>query len=91
MATKTKAIEVKVDERLALEIADKGVKSWHSTSFSNGKRRVYVTFEEIKAVTACLALVLGIGLFCGCSSLQPATKSQSMKYPPSEASRAAMP
>ena len=78
MATKTKAIEVKVDERLALEIADKGVKSWHSTSFSNGKRRVYVTFEEIKAVSACLALALGIGFFCGCSSLQPATKSQSM-------------
>ena len=49
MATKTKAIEGKVDERLAEAISDKAVKAWH------------------------------------------ATKSQSMKYPPSEASRAAMP
>ena len=27
-------------------IADKAVKQWHATSFSKGKRRVYVTFEE---------------------------------------------
>jgi len=52
MATKTKSIEVKVDERLAEEIADKGVKSWHSSTYSNGKRRVYVTFEEVRAVGA---------------------------------------
>ena len=78
MATKTKSIEVKVDERLAEEISDKAIKAWHATNYSNGKRRVYVTFEEIKAVTTCLALALGIGFFCGCSSLQPATKSQSM-------------
>ena len=50
MATKTKAIEVKVDERLADEIADKAVKAWHATNYSNGKRRVYVTFEEVKTV-----------------------------------------
>ena len=50
MATKTKAIEVKVDERLAEEIADKGVHSWHATNYSNGRRRVYVTFEDVKTV-----------------------------------------
>ena len=50
MATKTKAIEVKVDERLADEISDKAVKAWHATNYSNGKRRVYVTFEEVKTV-----------------------------------------
>ena len=38
---------VMVDERLADEIADKAVKAWHATNYSNGKRRVYVTFEEI--------------------------------------------
>ena len=47
MATKTKAIEVKVDERLAEAISDKAVKSWHATNYSNGKKRVYVTFEEV--------------------------------------------
>ena len=50
MAMKTKAIEVKVDERLAEEIADKGVHSWHATNYSNGRRRVYVTFEDVKTV-----------------------------------------
>ena len=50
MATKTKAIEVKVDERLAEAISDKAVKAWHATSYSNGKKRVYVTFEEVKTV-----------------------------------------
>ena len=48
----TKAIKVKVDERLAGEIADKAVKAWHATNYSNGKRRVYVTFEEVKTVGA---------------------------------------
>ena len=52
MATKTKAIEVKVDERLAEAISDKAVKTRHSTTYSNGKRRVYVTFEEVKTVGA---------------------------------------
>ena len=52
MATKTTNIEVKVDERLAGEIADKAVKAWHATNYSNGKRRVYVTFEEVKTVGA---------------------------------------
>ena len=47
MATKTKAIEVKVDERLAEAISDKAMKSWHATNYSNGKKRVYVTFEEV--------------------------------------------
>ena len=46
----TKAIKVQVDERLAGEIADKAVKAWHATNYSNGKRRVYVTFEEVKTV-----------------------------------------
>ena len=48
----TKAIKVQVDERLAGEIADKAVKVWHATNYSNGKRRVYVTFEEVKTVGA---------------------------------------
>ena len=48
----TKAIKVQVDERLASEIADKAVKAWHATNYSNGKRRVYVTFEEVKTVGA---------------------------------------
>ena len=52
MATKTKAIKVTVDERLAEEIADKGVHCWHATNYSNGRRRVYVTFEEVKTVGA---------------------------------------
>ena len=52
MATKTQTIEVKVDERLAAEIAGKGVYSWHATNYSNGRRRVYVTFEEVKTVGA---------------------------------------
>ena len=47
MATKTKAIEVKVDERLAEVISDKAVKAWHATNYSNGRKRVYVTFEEV--------------------------------------------
>ena len=34
------------------EIADKAVKAWHATNYSNGKRRVYVTFEEVKTVAA---------------------------------------
>ena len=50
MAMKTTNIEVKVDEQLAAAIADKAVKQWHATSFSNGKKRVYVTFEEVKTV-----------------------------------------
>ena len=52
MATKTTNIEVKVDETLAAAIADKAVKTWHATSYSNGKKRVYVTFEEVKTVGA---------------------------------------
>ena len=47
MATKTKSIEVKVDERLAAAIEGKGVHSWHATNYSNGRKRVYVTFEEV--------------------------------------------
>ena len=52
MATKTKAIEVKVDERLAEAISDKAVKAWHATNYSSGRKRVYVTFEEVKTVGA---------------------------------------
>ena len=52
MATKTTNIEVKVDERLAGEIAGKAVHGWHATTYSNGRRRVYVTFEEVKTVGA---------------------------------------
>ena len=52
MATKTTNIEVKVDETLAAAIANKAVKTWHATSYSNGKKRVYVTFEEVKTVGA---------------------------------------
>ena len=46
------------------------------------------------AVKPVLLAAIGggvVSLTGGGSSLQPATKSQSMKYPPSEASRAAMP
>ena len=50
MAGKTQTIEVKVDERLAAEIAGKAVERWHATTFSNGKHKVYVTFEEVKTV-----------------------------------------
>ena len=50
MATKTQTIEVKVDERLAAEIAGKAVHGWHATAYSDGKKRVYVTFEEVKTV-----------------------------------------
>ena len=52
MATKTQTIEVKVDEELAGKIAGKAVRRWHATAFSDGKRRVYVTFEEVKTVGA---------------------------------------
>ncbi len=52
MATKTQNIEVKVDERLAAEITGKAVERWHATTFSNGKRKVYVTFEEVKTMGA---------------------------------------
>ena len=47
MATKTKSIAVKVGEQLAEAISDKAVKAWHATNYSNGKKRVYVTFEEV--------------------------------------------
>ena len=50
MATKTQTIEVKVDEELAGKIAGKAVRRWHATTFSAGKKRVYVTFEEVKTV-----------------------------------------
>ena len=52
MATKTQTIEAKVDERLAAEITGKAVHGWHATAYSDGKRRVYVTFEEVKTVGA---------------------------------------
>ena len=52
MATKTQTIEVKVDERLAGEIAGKAVHKWRATAYSDGRRRVYVTFEEVKTVGA---------------------------------------
>ena len=50
MAMKTQTIEVKVDEELASKIAGKAVRRWHATAFSDGKKRVYVTFEEVKTV-----------------------------------------
>ena len=40
MATKTKAIEVKVDEQLAETLKNKAVKAWHATDYSNGRRRL---------------------------------------------------
>ena len=43
---------VKVDERLAEAISDKAVKAGHATNYSSGRRRVYVTFEEVKTVGA---------------------------------------
>ena len=52
MATKTQTIEVKVDEELAGKIAGKAVHGWHATAYSDGKKRVYVTFEEVKTVGA---------------------------------------
>ena len=52
MVTKTQTIEVKVDEELAGKIAGKAVKAWHATNYSNGRWRVYVTFEEVKTVGA---------------------------------------
>ena len=52
MAGKTQTIEVKVDERLAGEIAGKAVHGWHATAYSDGKKRVYVTFAEVKTVGA---------------------------------------
>ena len=52
MATKTTNIEVKVDEQLAEEIAGKAVHGWNATAYSDGKKRVYVTFEEVKTVGA---------------------------------------
>ena len=67
MATKTQTIEVKVDEELEYpppkgaakrsatrggKIAGKAVRRWHATAFSDGKKRVYVTFEEVKTVGA---------------------------------------
>ena len=50
MATKTKTIEVKVDERLAAEIEGTTVHNWRTTTFASGKRRVYATFESVKTV-----------------------------------------
>ena len=47
MATKTKAIQVKVDEQLAETLQNKAVKTWHATNYSSGRKRVYVTFEEV--------------------------------------------
>ena len=47
MAAKTKAIEVKVDEQLAETLKNKAVKAWHATNYSSGRKRVYVTFEEV--------------------------------------------
>ena len=52
MAAKTKTITVQVDERLASEIEGTTVHNWRTTDFSDGKRRVYVTFEEVKTVGA---------------------------------------
>ena len=55
--------------------------------------RKLMGFASRKVAAFLAGLICGVvvGGVCGCSSLQPATKSQSMKYPPSEASRAAMP
>ena len=62
----TRTIKVKVDATLAEyppsrrrvakrcpsrdAICNKAVKAWHATSYSNGRKRVYVTFEEVKTV-----------------------------------------
>ena len=43
----TRTIKVKVDAALAEAISDKAVKAWHATNYSNGRKRVYVTFEEV--------------------------------------------
>ncbi len=55
------------------------------------KKIIGLASRKVAAFLAGLVVGLVVGGVCGCSSLQPATKSQSMKYPPSEASRAAMP
>lgn len=55
------------------------------------KKIIGFASRKVAAFLAGLVVGLVVGGVCGCSSLQPATKSQSMKYPPSEASRAAMP
>ena len=47
MAAKTKAIQVKVDEQLAETLRNKAVKTWRATNYSSGKKRVFVTFEEV--------------------------------------------
>ena len=52
MAGKTQTLEVKVDEELSGKIAGKAVRRWHATAYSDGRRRVYVTFEEVKTVGA---------------------------------------
>ena len=46
------AVHLHLDETLAGKIAGKAVRRWRATEFSDGKRRVYVTFEEVKTVGA---------------------------------------
>lgn len=45
-----KVIEVAADEKLAAAIENMAIKNYRETSYSGGKRRVFVTFEEIKVV-----------------------------------------
>ena len=35
---------------LALSSPLSSPKAWHATNYSNGRKRVYVTFEELKAM-----------------------------------------
>lgn len=46
----TKVIEVAADEKLAGAIENMAIKNYRETSYSGGKRRVFVTFEEVKVV-----------------------------------------
>ena len=43
----TRTVKVKADQALANEIAGKNIKRWSATTYSNGKRYVQVTFEDV--------------------------------------------
>ena len=47
MSEKQKTIKVRINEELAASIEGKNVKQWRETRYSNGKRYVFVTFEEV--------------------------------------------
>ncbi|MCQ2368735.1 MAG: hypothetical protein MJ109_06995 [Kiritimatiellae bacterium] len=49
MESKT-TIQVMVDDKLAASIQNMAIKNYRETTYSGGKRRVFVTFEEVKAV-----------------------------------------